>query len=106
MTLDPAEVERLRRVERHAREVMAALEQYGESIVGHLLDTDDNSGEFLRRALNEVAPYAWEFCRSCGGAGWVGARVDHRHPDCGHRCILCDPPPGYDRTYAKEAASG
>ena len=49
--------------------------------------------------------FSWEFCRSCGGAGWVGSRVNHEHPSCGHRCILCDPPPGYDRTYAKEPAA-
>lgn len=46
-------------------------------------------------------PMSWEFCRSCGGSGWVGSRIEHEHPGCGHRCILCDPPPGYDRTYAK-----
>ena len=46
-----AEVERLRLVERHAREVMAALEEHGPGIVGHLLDNDDNSGERLRQAL-------------------------------------------------------
>jgi hypothetical protein len=46
-----ADVERLGRVERYAREVMDALEQYGASIVGHLLDDDNNSGERLRRAL-------------------------------------------------------
>lgn len=50
-----AEVDRLRRVERHAREVMDALQEHGEGIVGHLLDDDDNSGEFLRRALNDEA---------------------------------------------------
>jgi chromosome segregation ATPase len=36
---------------KHASAVMAAIEQYGPGIVGHLLDTDDNAGEFLRRAL-------------------------------------------------------
>lgn len=45
------DLERLRRVERHAKEVMGLLDQYGASIVGHLLDNDDNSGEYLRRAL-------------------------------------------------------
>jgi hypothetical protein len=49
---------------------------------------------------DETAPMTWEFCRSCGGGGWVGSRIDHKHPGCGHRCILCNPPPGYDPTYA------
>lgn len=51
-------------------------------------------------------PYAWEFCRSCGGGGWVGSRVNHKHPGCGHRCTLCYPPPGYDRTYALDVPEG
>jgi hypothetical protein len=38
--------------EQYAREVMDALEQHGQNIVAHLFDTDDNSGEHLRRALN------------------------------------------------------
>lgn len=46
-----AEVQRLTRVERYAREVMWALEEHGPSIVGHLLDDDENSGERLRQAL-------------------------------------------------------
>lgn len=48
-----ADVDRLRQVERYAREVMDALAEHGPGIVGHLLDTDDNSGERLRRALGE-----------------------------------------------------
>jgi len=34
-----------------SKEVMALLKQYGGAIVPHLLDTDDNPGEFLRQAL-------------------------------------------------------
>lgn len=45
------EITRLKRVERHAREVMDALKKHGPGIVPHLMDTDDNSGEYLRRAL-------------------------------------------------------
>jgi len=33
------------------KEVMALLNQHGGAIVPHLLDTDDNPGEFLRQAL-------------------------------------------------------
>lgn len=47
------EIERLRVVERHAREVMRLLDEYGERVVGHLIDTDDNPGQRLREALNE-----------------------------------------------------
>ena len=38
-----------------AREVMEDLERYGPSIVPHLLDTDDNAGQRLRKALDEDA---------------------------------------------------
>jgi len=48
---DETEMARLRRVEKYAAEVMAALDQHGASIVAHLLDNDENSGERLRRAL-------------------------------------------------------
>lgn len=49
---------------------------------------------------SELNPMTWEFCASCGGGGWVGSRTRHEHPGCGHRCTLCAPPPGWDRTYA------
>lgn len=51
-----SEIERLRRVERYAREVMDALEQHGAAIVPHLLDNDENSGERLRQALAAALP--------------------------------------------------
>lgn len=65
-----------------------------------------NKGLFPLERVPDAATYSWEFCRSCGGGGWIGARIDHEHPSCGHRCILCYPPPGYDRTYAKEVSRG
>ena len=34
-----------------AKEVMDTLEQYGGSIVPHLMDTDENAGQRLREAL-------------------------------------------------------
>lgn len=37
---------------REARRVMDLLEEYGPSIVGHLLDTDDNAGQRLRELLD------------------------------------------------------
>ena len=36
---------------RHAEAVMKQLEEHGGAIVPHLLDTDDNPGEFLRQAI-------------------------------------------------------
>jgi hypothetical protein len=48
------EVELLREVARQARFVMAALEDHGASIVPHLLDTDDNAGQYLRDALEAL----------------------------------------------------
>ena len=37
-----------------ASAVMSLLEKHGGGIVPHLLDTDDNPGEFLRAALERV----------------------------------------------------
>lgn len=37
-----------------AANVMALLQAYRGEIVSHLLDTDDNSGERLRRALDDL----------------------------------------------------
>ena len=37
-----------------AGSVMRHLEAYGPSIVPHLMDTDDNAGEYLRRALRDL----------------------------------------------------
>lgn len=36
---------------KQAKQVMNMLEEYGGSIVPHLIDTDDNAGEFLRQAI-------------------------------------------------------
>jgi len=36
---------------RHARDVMNLLEEYGPSIVPHLLEDDESPGQFLREAL-------------------------------------------------------
>ncbi len=38
-------------VDEHARAVMFMLREYGGRIVPHLMDTDDNAGQYLRRAL-------------------------------------------------------
>lgn len=46
-----AVIEQHREVARLARLVMDTLQQYGPSIVGHLLDTDENDGQCLRQAL-------------------------------------------------------
>ena len=35
----------------YAKKVMDTLQEYGPSIVPHLLDTDENDGERLRNAL-------------------------------------------------------
>lgn len=37
-----------------AEEVMADLAEYGPSIVGHLMDTDQNAGQRLRDAIAEA----------------------------------------------------
>ena len=37
-----------------AKRVMEALEQYGASIVPHLMDTDDNAGQELRNVIAEL----------------------------------------------------
>ena len=37
-----------------ARVVMGDLEKHGPSIVPHLLDTDDNDGQYLRTAVERV----------------------------------------------------
>lgn len=36
-----------------ANEVMQLLEKHGPGIVPHLMDTDDNAGQFLRDALKK-----------------------------------------------------
>lgn len=38
----------------HATRVMALLKEHGPSIVPHLLDSDDNEGEYLRQALIQL----------------------------------------------------
>jgi hypothetical protein len=38
----------------HAKAVMCLLTKHGPSIVPHLLDDDDNEGEFLRRTIREA----------------------------------------------------
>lgn len=43
-----------------AREVMAALEEHGGSIVPHLMDTDDNAGQRLRDALGRYEDHHGE----------------------------------------------
>jgi len=48
---DSDRMRRLETVAKHARPVMNDLTEYGPSIVPHLLDTDQNDGEFLRQAL-------------------------------------------------------
>jgi hypothetical protein len=48
------QIAKLREVARWAGVVMADLEQHGPSIVPHLMDTDDNDGEYLRRALRDL----------------------------------------------------
>jgi hypothetical protein len=59
--LCPAEVETLKAELRcaalaeAAREVMDTLEEYGPSIVPHLLDTDQNAGQRLRDLLARSA---------------------------------------------------
>jgi hypothetical protein len=47
-------IAKLEAVEIAARAVMAHLSKYGSSIVPHLIDTDDNDGEYLRRALRAL----------------------------------------------------
>lgn len=47
-----ARIVRLEEVAKHARNVMSLLEEHGPGIVLHLMDTDDNSGQYLREALN------------------------------------------------------
>lgn len=42
---------------KNAKEVMAALEEHGASIVPHLLDTDDNAGQRLREAIAKADEY-------------------------------------------------
>ena len=37
-----------------AKEVMELLERHGEQVVPHLLDSDDNAGQFLREAIDNV----------------------------------------------------
>ena len=44
-------IAKLEAVEMAARAVMTELKAHGPSIVPHLMDTDDNAGEYLRRAL-------------------------------------------------------
>ncbi len=41
----------------NANEVMECLEEYGASIVPHLMDTDENSGERLRQLLKELKEF-------------------------------------------------
>ena len=48
--LDPHR-EALEDVLKHAKTVMRYLEESGPSVVPHLIDTDDNPGEFLRQAI-------------------------------------------------------
>lgn len=36
---------------KHSKKVMALLEEHGGSIVPHLIDDDENAGEFLRQAI-------------------------------------------------------
>ena len=38
----------------YSKKVMALLEKNGGSIVPHLLDTDENDGEFLRQAIAKM----------------------------------------------------
>jgi len=40
--------------------VMALLEKHGPSIVPHLMDTDDNAGEWLRSLLRDTGPDSTE----------------------------------------------
>lgn len=47
-------MKRLRTVEREAFKVMVMLRTHGESIVPHIMDTDDNAGQRLREAFGTV----------------------------------------------------
>ena len=51
----------LEEIAEHGRMVIGALEIHGSSIVPHLLDTDDNAGERLRKALERLDK--WEEIR-------------------------------------------
>ena len=54
---------------RAAHGVMAALEEYGPSIVPHLLDTDENDGQRLRDALAEWAQAGAQHAQGAGASG-------------------------------------
>lgn len=47
-------LDRIAALEKAAGEVMRLLEQYGPSIVPHLIDTDENAGQRLRDLLEGV----------------------------------------------------
>jgi hypothetical protein len=47
----------LERIAREARTVMLYLYEDGDTIVPHLMDNDDNPGERLRNALDDLEVY-------------------------------------------------
>lgn len=46
--------EKVDAVVRHGRKVMQLLEEYGGSIVPHLMDNDENAGEYFRESLRQL----------------------------------------------------
>lgn len=68
----------LRDIALKAQAVMECLGQHGPSIVPHLIDTDDNPGEYLRQAVRNVLTNVRSNCPWCGSGQHVGAHCPQK----------------------------